>query len=754
MEKIKSKVSLVKTHGRVGYCIRYWYPIPIDGKVIRVHRGLNTKSEEEATNGVKAMEDLLQRPDLWTEAGKITAQKLYPPTIVQAFYDYLITPPRNYRAIRDAEIELLGSEKGFVRILFAGTTGAGKTTLERQLMGTTPSERFPSTSTSKTTVCDWEIVVQDVPFKAVVTFLARDRVRQYVEDCAVKGINAALNGSPEVEIARRFLVHEEEQFRLNYLLGNPVVESEDDDDAAAPDDESTEKSDVESETRARLATALNGYLSQISKIGRNVKKDLEGEIESELGTLPIDSTPEDSAAHKELADQAFDERLDDFIRRQDSFVELVEAVMDDVESRFTQLEKTGNTFYDRSEWPTHWTFETENRSTFISAVKQFSDNYAGNFGRLLTPVVEGIRIRGRFKPTWCATLPKFVFMDGRGIGHVAQIDQHLPTSFTKRFDEADVILLVDSAKQPMQAGSIAVLRSIIESGQESKLVICTTHLDTLDKTVWPTSAEQKSHLLSSLDNAVASIAAFFGKDTQCNLTRLLSKRVFYLSKLNEALPEKLGFTQKELEKLLHAIISASERKAVKEMSLTYDAISLAFRMQKALQEFHEPWQGILGLRSVTGTPPEHHSRIRALARRLGLLDEDHYFDLQPVASLADRLKRYFRLYVSKPLAWPTDATEEERGQMVEKMTALAKPKLEDLASKILFTTRTAEWKKAYERQLGPKPARLRAKLIQSIFESGAPIPGEESTPDSHALLTQIRLIAKEVIGACGGTLLN
>ena len=190
------------------------------------------------------------------------------------------------------------------------------------------------------------------------------------------------------------------------------------------------------------------------------------------------------------------------------------------------------------------------------------------------------------------------------------------------------------------------------------------------------------------------------------------------------------------------------------MLLTYDAINLAFRVQKALQEFHEPWQGILGFRAVPGSPAEHHARIRALARRLGVLDEDHCSNLEPVASLADRLKRYFRLFVSKPLIWPENCTEQMKALIIEKMTAAAKPKLEELASWSIFTSRKIDWRLAYERQAGPKPAKLRAQRIYSIYEAAVPIPGEEPGVASNVLWTKIRQIAKEAIEESGGTLLN
>jgi predicted GTPase len=759
MEDKKYKVSLVKSHGRVGYGFRYWHPVreAPDGKPLRVHRGLGTKDEVEANKDIKALEDLLSRPDLWSDAGRATAERLYPKVVVEAFYDYLAQPSRDYWAIREKEIALLGPHEGYTRLLLAGTTGAGKTTLERQIIGTRPSERFPAISTAKTTTCDWETVIQDTPFKAIVTFLTRDKARQHIEECIARAVTASMNGATPDEVARKFLVHEEERFRLSYLLGSPRADAAEDEFSEKEDDQPSRSLDPDAISRdERIANenTLQAYLLEVSQLSTLVNTSLCDEIKRELGPVPKDATPEDAAAHKDLSAQTFDERLDDHIRKQDAFVALVEEVLDDVERRFTPLQTVGAISYDATQWPSHWVFETEDRSEFIRTIKRFSDNHSANFGRLLTPLVQGIRIRGPFKPAWCKALPKLVLMDGQGIGHVADVDQHLPTSFTKRFDCADAILLVDSAKQPMQAGSIAVLRSVIESGQESKLIICTTHLDTLDKTVWPTTAAKKSHLMSSLDNAIAAVTSFFGNETRQTLSKLLSARAFYFSELQNELPEKRGFTQSELEKLFAGISSVAKKPVVPKMALTYDAINLAFRMQKALQEFHEPWQGILGLRSVPGSPAEHHTRIRALARRLGLLDEDHYADLEPVASLADRLKRYFRLFVSKPLIWPEDCTEERQALIIEKMTAAAKPKLEELASSSIFTKRKIDWKMAYERQAGPKPARLRAQRIHNIYATFAPIPGEEPGLDANALLAQIRQIAKEAIEESGGTLLN
>src|SRR6185503_18618312 len=98
--------------------------------------------------------------------------------VVHAFYDHLLPAVQDAWALRDEIIPLPGPREGYTRARAVGTTGAGKTTLVRQLIGTDPErERFPSTSTAKTTVCDMEIVIADGPFKAAVTFFSREHVR-------------------------------------------------------------------------------------------------------------------------------------------------------------------------------------------------------------------------------------------------------------------------------------------------------------------------------------------------------------------------------------------------------------------------------------------------------------------------------------------------------------------------------------------------------------------------------------------------
>jgi hypothetical protein len=67
----------------------------------------------------------------------------------------------------------------------------------RQLLGTDPqTERFPSTSTAKTTVADTELIITDEEvYRAAVTFTPRDEVIDYLTENVSAAAVAAFQGA-------------------------------------------------------------------------------------------------------------------------------------------------------------------------------------------------------------------------------------------------------------------------------------------------------------------------------------------------------------------------------------------------------------------------------------------------------------------------------------------------------------------------------------------------------------------------------
>ena len=118
--------------------------------------------------------------------------------------------------IRESEIPLPSRDDGYAVLMLVGTIGAGKTTVLRRLIG---SDRFPSTSTARTTTADIEIIAADGPYKAVVTFMDPREARDEIEKCLLSACRAAVTDGRDNRIASVLLSPPEQRFRLSYPLG-------------------------------------------------------------------------------------------------------------------------------------------------------------------------------------------------------------------------------------------------------------------------------------------------------------------------------------------------------------------------------------------------------------------------------------------------------------------------------------------------------------------------------------------------------
>lgn len=127
-----------------------------------MRQSLKTDDEAEAAKLRDDMSALLANPQLWDLGARAQAQALYERRIVGIYFYKLEGAETDFMALRENMIALPSSQDSdYRRALFLGTTGAGKTTTLRQLIGTDPvKERFPSTSTAKTTVHETEVVRQ------------------------------------------------------------------------------------------------------------------------------------------------------------------------------------------------------------------------------------------------------------------------------------------------------------------------------------------------------------------------------------------------------------------------------------------------------------------------------------------------------------------------------------------------------------------------------------------------------------------
>lgn len=752
MEK-RFLATLSRSQGRSAWAVIFRHPVRVDlntGKPgLRVRQGLGTSDEVEANELKDQLNQLLAEDGFWSLQAKAESEKRFHRRVVEIFYHGMEPEQSDFGALRETVIPLPTSKNSdYRRALLLGTTGAGKTTLLRQLIGTDPeTERFPSTSTAKTTVHETEVVLAPGPYRAVVTFFPIDEVREHLNECISEAVLSAYRGDGDAEVLRKLLMHVNQRFRFNYVLGNgpQVAETDDDedDDTAEPIEETPADGVIDLDaTNALLTKTLIALRAIAARHGDQLKTELGATDEKD----------------QRVVDELFEEELDRRLREDDEFHRISDEIMDEVELRFSLL-TDGTVRRNKQGWPQLWSWETDDRASFIKTVTRFSSNHSPRFGRLLTPLVNGVRVSGAFLPAWNGEQqPKLVLLDGEGLGHTPKSVAAISTSLTRRIESTDAIVLVDNAVQPMQAAPVAAMKEMVTSGSASKLLLVFTHFDEVKGDNLPNAAAKEQHVLASAENVLASIGEELGPFAERALRGRLKDACFFVGGIDEDL-DATKKTQKrtinQLQVLLAAIDVIVEKPAPVLAQPVYDRMNLVLAVQKAAESFHDAWWPRLGLPSNSGAGKEHWKRIWALSRRLstpGLGDE--YDNLKPVADLRKKLQDQLYVLLQKPLRWnPTEPTDDAHKQQVfDGLANALSAKTLDLATRRVRAERMPEWQSAFN-QSGRGSSYARASIIgERIYERAAPIPDVTPSPDRNSFLHEVAAVVESVCAEVGAKL--
>lgn len=736
--------SLSRTQGRNTWAVIFRHPKrtdPTTGKEgLRVRQSLKTDNEQAAATLRDQMNALLASPQLWDLGAREQALGLFDPRIVDIFFYKLEGGETDFLALRDGVIALPSSQSSaYRRALFLGTTGAGKTTLLRQLMGTDPlKERFPSTSTAKTTVHETEVILHEGPYCAVVTFFPMEDVREHLKECVSAAVLAAYRSESDSDQMRRLLTHVNQRFRFNYVLGNgPVKDTSDfDDDGNGEIDIDAESSDLLKRTNDVLSYSLASVKEIAARYGESLRTELNTTDEND----------------QRVIDELFEEELDNRTRDDEAFQQVVDAIMDEIEERFApaflpdgKLQKT------RVGWPLTWTWETEDRDEFIASISRFASNYAPLFGTLLTPLVNGVRVCGPFYPTWPNDKPKLVLLDGEGLGHTSRSMSTISTTLSKRIDIVDAVILVDNATQPMLAAPVAAMKELVSSGNSAKLIFAFTHFDKVSGDNLPNPSARSQHVLASAENVLSAIGEDLGPFAERALrTRLKTSRVF-LADLDQKLDveSKDGKrTARQLRKLLEMIDGIVARLKPIDSRPIYDRMNLVLAVRDAAVAFNTGWR-----RRLEGIDKEPWQRVKALSRRFATGTADHYDTLHPVADLKRELQQRLYVLLQNPVAWNgPEPTDDDKQRIFDAIAEDLSRRLLDLASRRVKSERLSEWRSAYD-ESGPRSTFRRAKLLaERVYDLAAPVPDVTPSPDRNAFLQDVAAVTRESVELVGATL--
>jgi hypothetical protein len=687
------------------------------------------------------MNRLLEDSTLWPpEAKSVALGQGFDPRVIRIFYD-VQAPIRDPWDIREREIPLPTKRQkhrhAIPTMQLVGITGSCKTTLGRQLIGTYP-EKFPSISNSRTTTCDIEIITELGEYSAVVTFLPREVVHQHIQECAISAVFKFIQTGNDDDLERKFLEHDDQRFRLKYILGDLRYE-ESNGPNCAPVLDAHDQQLIDQ--RRAAAVALQAFVGRLRMFSGEAKARAEQITGAQYGQLD---------AGEQLR---FDEDVDEYLTKNEAFARLIEDVSDAVEERFRPIEDSGSLVRDDDDWPSHWTFTHESRSVFLRTINYFSGNHADRHGTLLTPLVDGIRVKGPFKAAWMTDVGRYVILDGEGLGHTPDSASVVPLRITKRYDLADAIILTDRSDSSMQAASAAVLRSLVSSGHESKLVVCFTKFDTTrDDDSRPKARDRENHLRNSLDSTIREIGAEFDQRAVRRIGNSLANRVFFLEDLNKGddIPE---YTRSQLVRLGDAVRAMARPAEPVTARPVYDLAFLAFAVQNAAREFHSRWRARLGFEVNPKYKPAPWQRIKALSRYSAMLDPSGYSDLVPVDDFASTLERHVSMFVQNPIRWDVeDVSAEETVEGVAAVKRQVHTLLSGLAVRRMIQEQADRWKSAYQRS-GPGSTRPRARDIEALYNIAIPMPNETPEVQASAFLQLFRDLVRNAIESGHGQVL-
>jgi energy-coupling factor transporter ATP-binding protein EcfA2 len=752
-------VDMVETYkatktrsGRPGWSVTFKHPLRRDtrGKQgLKIRRGLNTADEAHADALVQQLDGLLSDRRWWSPDRRKEAEREFAPQIVSAFFDGMEVGRPDTSQLREACIPLPGRVEGYARVLLVGTTGAGKTTLLRHAIGSShEQDRFPSTSTAKTTIADTEIITGDGPFEAAITFMSEFEVRAHIDECIEAACLEVVEDQSDEKIASALLTHREQRFRLSYVLGDWDLLAPDDDDEFTFDLPHTgssrdldEDEQVSEDDRKRHLARLHDFLGRIKHLAAAVAE----QTEADFGRLAHQKTPDDKAAWLELyGDQLFDH---------EEFARLALDIKDDIEARFNMLTE-GELARSETEWPLIWSFRTADRDTFLRNVRWFSSNHFRQFGRLLTPLVDGIRVRGPFRPSLqqLRVADRLVFIDGQGLGHTAESVSSVSTGVTKRFDDVDLIVLVDSAKQPMQAAPIALLRAAGSAGYAGKIALVFSNFDQVKGDNLQTYSQKRNHVLASVTNALASLRQALGAPVAAALERKLSERVFLLGALDretDAIPPGI---LKEMARFLTLLQGSAAPEKPIESAPVYRPSGLELALRDAVDSFLRPWEARLGIAFRDGIRTEHWTRIKALSRRYanGWAWPNEYDNLRPASDLIARLQEEISRWLETPAGWTrTPADDDERMAALDPVRSAVFSALHNLARERLAEQHRDDWLTAFTYS-GRGSGTRRAAEIRRIYEESAPPISSAMKPEARAFLIEVMSIVQEAVIKAGG----
>ena len=610
----------------------------------------------------------------------------------------------------------------YTKVFLLGTTGGGKTTLLRQLMHL---KNFPSTSTSRTTIHDIEIVNEAVEeYEAIVTFISKSETQKLVEECVQAAILEYLVSGNGHKMMRLFLTHKNSRFRLNYVLGqfDRPLEIEDDEDEDRNDNtDSTIQADID---RKAIQETLISYKERLILLSNTAFNNVR---------LFFDLDVKDAIKNDK---ETIIELIEENLLRDNNFVAFVDDILLEIRSKFNSISK--GKIIDTEDWIDYWHFNTSDKEQLITELNRFSGNLAANFGALLTPLVDGIRVKGNFNPE----NDKLVLIDGEGLSHTTDSTYSISERVSQKIHMVDAIILVDNAAQPMLHAPISALINLATMGYESKLAIAFTHFDQVKGANFANIQDKKDHINNIIENALVNVEKEISKGANKSLRKIIDCSTFFLANIQES--ELKNNTKKEIKQLITCIENKKIITKTQNVQIHFDSTFLIENITEATRVFHTLWENYLGFSPTpTKYPKQHWATIKAFTRRLAEFNQTEYYGLAPVANLTYELNKTIRMFLENN-AHSHSNEDDTKNKIISLIMNEISKKIQEYVVQEMINLKRIEWENAYNHS-GRGSSYDRATDIKNIYNLTTFDPYNEGVLWKSSYIKAIRQIIAQVI---------
>lgn len=624
---------------------------------------------------------------------------------------------------REQILPLPGRTESYRRLLLVGASGSGKSTLVRQLLGMRPGrDKFPATSTSRTTIADTEIIVtNDSRYKAVASFMSGAEIQVALHENVVRAVVTAARCGTEADIANHLLNHINQRYRFSYLLG------------------SYRSLLTQEELNACDRPAYEPAPSAL----RHPHPEIVDKFQRIRGAV------KQSAEY--YAASAGDDSLADTVRQDPRLDVIIKQYAKLVRQHAMQCCR-GHVISDADGWPVTVSFDVTSKSAFLTEVAVLSGNASTKFGTLLTPLVNGLRVAGPFYPDWAPANHRIVLLDGEGIGHRTGHAATLTNNIVSTMNRADAVLLVDNATQPMPTSTVAALKSIELSGQTKKLHFIFTHFDGVQGANLASTADRRQHVLAAADDAIAAIGEELGTGVATRLQRRLTDFTCFLSDLHEPITPNTTAGDRATMLLKRVLAAGKDAKGTHGQGDSsypiYSPNHLWGAVFAATTAFNEQWQSYLGLTKDKRYPEVSWNTIRSIANHYAVGNTSASLAFDPVADMRGHLQEHLYAMLRNPLSWsrgtPSDDVALAR---LEEATQAFATGLAQSVEQALVAAAQREWAEAAAFKGTGSTAQRAAYISSRIFAVRAPIQPVPADAPPH-LLTYVSKAMQEVLDNC------